>query len=156
MTRYAFSRKISNILVIFSFLLSACQHPELIDAKDGVAQAVNELPQFDEVAHLKTIEEHWVMGYHEFFDWIKEVETPCYYGRVYQIFGTSLPFSDMLDLYTQPLQKLGWQLESEYPSGLSFKRGFHEWLEMARLADTTHSFQGKNTNSSVNNTQPFS
>jgi hypothetical protein len=121
--------------------LGGCNYPQLQDARQGVDQAVAELPHVPQVEHAKTLELQWAAGYDDFFAWVKEVENPCYYARVYHVFGTQLSIAEVIELYTPQLQELEWQIddqppqERENPISRVFIRGMHERLVISAMPE---------------------
>ena len=98
---------------------------ELDQAKAGLDKAVAELPQYEQLDLVHSAELRWPHT---------EYRETCAYARAYFVFGTQLPVSDVLDMYTRELQTLGWVLEtsprerSYMASTRSFIRGDHELL----------------------------
>jgi hypothetical protein len=115
-------------------LLTACQSPELLEAKARVDQAIAELPPIPQVDPIKTLAYQWSEaggGY------------VCFYGRAYLIIGTQRPAVDVLNDYTEKLSQLDWVLETELQhrqvmlTARHFIRGHHERLVIEPLGEGT-------------------
>jgi hypothetical protein len=129
-------RLMQQIVVVFLVcaLLTACESPELLEAKARVDQAIAELPPIPQVDLIKTLASQWSEadgGY------------VCFYGRADLIIGTQRPAPEMLDDYTNMLQQLGWMLQTEQqfqqsmPIARHFIRGRHERLVIGPLGAGT-------------------
>jgi hypothetical protein len=119
--------------VLLTGLLSGCAYlaeqqriqAELKHAKAELDKAIAQLPHFEQFDLVHQMELQWSRTEHN---------QTCNYARAYRIFGTQLPVPDILELYTQQLQALGWTLKAG-PNEQSFMhwsrifiRGNHERL----------------------------
>jgi hypothetical protein len=136
MWHYDSARLIQQLVVVFliCILLTACESPELLEAKVNVVQAIAELPLISQVDLIETITLQWSKA---------ESGYVCFYGRAYLIIGTQRPVVEVLDDYTQQLPQLGWMLETELQhrqvmtTARLFIRGHHERLVIGPLGAGT-------------------
>jgi hypothetical protein len=99
--------KFSRLLIVsIAFLSVSCgllskSYDTLDEAKDGMEQAVEQLPQLDSFETIKInqrVFSHTAYG------------LTCNYARASIAVGSSLPAPDALDQYVEALQAQGWTL----------------------------------------------
>jgi hypothetical protein len=92
-------------------------------ARAGLERSTAQLPHPSKFVTIKEFEvEMWPV-----FD--TEIGEPCYFGRGYSVFGTSLPETEALDVYVAQLQEFGWLTDGkQYENERALIRGKNELL----------------------------
>ncbi len=94
-------------------------------AEEGVGQIVNQLPRSPDFELIKIVQIKMDPVYDT------EIGEPCYYGRAYAIFGSSLSEAEALEAYSGKLEASGWQPEGkQHETGRKLVRGSNELAEV--------------------------
>lgn len=112
---------ITSALTIVLLLASCSYNRSLRKANEGAWALADSLPVLDELEVITSVSENWA---HTVYG-----ET-CYYGRVYRVYGTSLPQAEALRRYSLALEDAGWALEDK-PGAPVYLRGAHETVSVS-------------------------